>query len=61
MKLTNLETNQVELDWKVSNVLDKTHANNQTLTNIQFMFSKFLGKLKHQGSFNSVEPKTLCE
>jgi len=26
-RLTNLETKQAELDGKVSNVLDKTHAN----------------------------------
>ncbi len=46
MRLTSLETNQVELDGKVSNVLDKTHANSQALANIKSVFSKFLGKLK---------------
>jgi hypothetical protein len=61
MRLTNLETNQVELDGKVSNVLDKTHANNQSLAKIKFVFSKFLGKLKDQGGPSSIEPKTLCE
>jgi hypothetical protein len=45
-RLTNLETKQAELDGKVSNVLDKTHANSQTLANIKSMFLDFLGKLK---------------
>lgn len=46
VKLTSLETKQVELDGKVLDVLDKTHANNQTFANIKSMFLNFLGKLK---------------
>jgi len=61
VRLTSLETNQDELDGKVSNVLDKTHANSQALANIKFMFSNFLGKLKDQGNPSSVKPKALCE
>ncbi len=45
-RLTSLETKQVESDGKVLNVLDKTHANSQTLANIKSMFLDLLGKLK---------------
>jgi hypothetical protein len=61
VRLTNLETKQVELDGKVSDVLDKTHANSQVLANIKSMFSKFLGKLKDQGNISSIELKVFCE
>jgi hypothetical protein len=37
-RLTNLETKQAELDGKVLDVLDKTHANSQVLANIKSMF-----------------------
>jgi hypothetical protein len=37
-KLTNLETKQVELDGKVSDVLDKTYANSQALVYIKSIF-----------------------
>jgi hypothetical protein len=60
-RLTNLETKQVELDGKVSDVLDKMHANNQVLVNIKSMFSNFLGKLKDQGNVSSIELKVFCE
>jgi hypothetical protein len=46
VRLTNLEIKQVELDGKVLDVLDKTHANSQTLVDIKSMVLDFLGKLK---------------
>ncbi len=61
MILTSLETKQAKLDGKVSNVLDKTHANSSSLVDIKSMFSNFLGKLKDQGNPSLVEPKVLCE
>jgi hypothetical protein len=60
-KLTSLETKQAKLDGKVSNVLDKTHANSQTLVDIKSMFLDFLRKLKDQSSPSLVEPKALCD
>jgi hypothetical protein len=61
VRSTNLEIKQAELDGKVLDVLDKTHANSQALVDIKSMFLDFLGKLKDQGSLNLIEPKTLCE
>ncbi len=59
-KMTSLESKHIELDGKVSNLLDVTHENSQALVDIKSMFSKFLGKLKDQTNPHS-KPKPTCE
>jgi hypothetical protein len=49
-RMISLESRQTKLDGKVSNLLEKTHANSQALIDIQSVFSKFLGKLKDEPS-----------
>jgi hypothetical protein len=39
-RLISLETRQNDLDGKVSDMLDKTQTNNETLIHIKPMFSK---------------------
>jgi len=56
----SLESKQIELDGKISNLLEKTHVNSQTLIDIKSMFFEFLGKLKDECSPH-LEPKFTCE
>jgi hypothetical protein len=58
--MISLESKQIELDGKISDLLEKTHVNNQALIDINSMFSKFLGKLKDEPSWH-LEPKSTCE
>ncbi len=48
--MTSLESKHIELDGKISNLLEKTHVNSQALIDINSMFTKFLGKLKDEPS-----------
>ncbi len=55
-RMTTLETKQIELDGKISTMLDKTNENSQALANITSIISKVLGRLKDHTSI-PIEPK----
>jgi hypothetical protein len=44
--MTTLETKQIELDGKISTILDKTNENSQALVDIKSMILEVLGRLK---------------
>jgi hypothetical protein len=60
VRMTSLKSKQTKLYGKVLSLLDKTHANSQTLVDVKSMFSEFLGKLKDQPNLH-LEPKSIYE
>jgi hypothetical protein len=48
--MTTLETKQIELERKISTMLDKTNENSQALVDIKSMILEVLGGLKDHTS-----------
>jgi hypothetical protein len=59
-RMISLKNKETKLDGKVLDLLDKTHANSQTLVDVKSMFPKLLGKLKDQANLH-LDPKSIYE